>query len=175
MLTFASISKFTEAAHYQVHIPWTSLIDNIKHYENSELSKLNLNPDFQRGHVWTEKQKRLYVEYKLQRGPDANIIYFNCKGWMNNFEGPFVIVDGLQRLTAIIQFLNNKLSVFGHKCFEYSDQRFLRSIYLIFVINELKTKAEVLKWYLEINCQGTPHTDAELQKVRNLLSKEEGK
>jgi len=173
-MIFAAIPKFTETAHYQVHISWDSLIANIKRHENSKLTRLNLNPDFQRGHVWTEKQQRLYVEYKLRGGPGADIIYFNCKGWIIDFKGPFVIVDGLQRLTAVMQFLNNKLSVFGgHKCLEYSDQNFLQKMHLIFAINELKSRVEVLRWYLEINYQGTPHTTIELQKVKNLLIREE--
>ena len=60
MITFASIPKFTESAHYQVNIAWDSLIDDIKRY----VEKYNLifNPDFQRGHIWTKEKLLEYVD-----------------------------------------------------------------------------------------------------------------
>jgi hypothetical protein len=39
------------------------------------------------------------------------------------------------------------------------------------MVNDLKTEAEVLRWYLEINAGGTPHTEEELDKVRKMLKK----
>ena len=36
-------------------------------------------------------------------------------------------------------------------------------------INNLKTKKEVLTWYLEMNTGGTVHTDDELDRVRKML------
>jgi hypothetical protein len=38
-------------------------------------------------------------------------------------------------------------------------------------INDLKTKKEVLIWYLEMNSDGTPHTEQELNKVKNMIEK----
>jgi len=39
-------------------------------------------------------------------------------------------------------------------------------------MNDLKTRAEVLQWYIEFNAGGTPHTEAEINRVRELLKKE---
>ena len=42
----------------------------------------------------------------------------------------------------------------------------------VFHVNDLKTRAEVLKWYLEMNTGGTPHTSDEISKVRDMLAAE---
>ena len=39
-------------------------------------------------------------------------------------------------------------------------------------INTLPTRAAVLQWYLEMNAGGTPHADAEIERVRGLLAAE---
>ena len=42
-------------------------------------------------------------------------------------------------------------------------------------INSLKSKKDVLKWYLHINDGGTPHTKEEIERVKKLYEKELGK
>ena len=131
---------------------------------------LELNPDFQRGHVWTEAQQIAFVEFLLKGGKCPPVL-FNHPGWMKSFEGGMVCVDGLQRITAIRKFLADDLAIFeGHTRSEIEgvDNR-LRSFYLDFYINDLETKHDVLDWYLEINALGTPHTQEELERVRSLL------
>lgn len=170
-MKFKDISKYTETANYSINVSWNFLIDQLEHWKNRETASVELNPDFQRGHVWTEEQQIAYVEYKLANGPGADIIYFNCVGWMNSFEGPFVCVDGLQRITAVLAFLENKIKAFGHFCSEFEDPIQLDRIVFLFNVNNLKTQKEVLSWYLEMNHQGTPHTEDELDRVRTLLDK----
>lgn len=41
-----------------------------------------LDPDFQRGHVWTDAQRIAYVE-SIIRGTAPTRILFNCPGWSN--------------------------------------------------------------------------------------------
>lgn len=75
---------------------------------------MQLNPDFQRGHVWIENQQIKYIEYILRGGKTARVIY----------------------------------------------------------LNNLKTRKEVLQWYLEFNSYGTIHTEEEINKVKKLLEME---
>jgi hypothetical protein len=39
-------------------------------------------------------------------------------------------------------------------------------------VNELKTRREVLQWYLDLNAGGVVHTTKEIERVRELLAKE---
>jgi len=81
-----------------------------------------------------------------------------------------VIVDGLQRLTTIRMLVTNQLPIFGGARFQDFDDHHRIHNTLRFAIADLPTEAEVLKWYLAINAGGTPHTTAELDRVRRLLA-----
>lgn len=172
MPKFSEINKLTREGHYQVNQDWEGIQDVLARYTKQGL---DLDPDFQRGHVWTTEQKTAYIEFKLRGGHGSNEIRFNCVGWQQGLRGDFVLVDGKQRLQAVLDFLDNKIPAFGHFRNEYEDQHFIRSIDFIFKVNDLKNREDVLNWYLDINTGGTPHSSLEINKVRELLSAEREK
>lgn len=164
---FSNITKLTKKGNYEVDICLKYLHDTINNYV--EKYNLDLSPDFQRNYVWKENQKIKWVEFVL-KGGSTTPLYFNHPGWMSNWEGDFIVVDGKQRLEALIGFLNNKVPAFGFLYREYLDKLSLNFTIKI-NINNLKTKREVLNWYLEMNTGGTVHTDEEINKVRAMLKK----
>jgi hypothetical protein len=96
-------------------------------------------------------------------------LYFNCPGWGKDFRGPFVIVDGKQRLQAVREFMGGKIKVFGSYIYEYKNKPDIMIARFSWNIAALETRKEVLEWYLNFNSGGTVHTQEELQKVRNML------
>lgn len=73
MPKFAEIKAFTETA-YNVDVPF----DYIKlHLQRWDKYGLQLDPDFQRAHVWTEEQQIKFVEYALRGGVSGRDFYFN--------------------------------------------------------------------------------------------------
>ena len=167
-MKFIDIPRFTRPGSYQVNMPLNYFVKWIK--KNQEECGLELNPDFQRGHVWTEKQQIVYIEFLLRYGKSNRVIYFNCPNWsVGGRDGEFVCVDGLQRTTAIIRFINNEIPAFGCYYKDFED-RLPMEIDVLVNVNELKTKEEVLKWYIEMNDGGTPHTKEEIDKVRAMLN-----
>ena len=40
---------------------------------------------------------------------------------------------------------------------------------LMIHVNNLKTKREVLQWYIDMNAGGTPHTTEEIERVKKLI------
>jgi hypothetical protein len=173
-MDFRSIPKLTRDGRYKIHVSWDSLEWNLQRYV--EEYNLDLDPDFQREHVWTEEKQIAYVEHVLRGGQASNEIRFNCIGWQNTYEGPMVLVDGKQRLNAVRRFLRDEIKAFGHTCTELQipgHAHQVPDIYnFIFYINDLDSRAEVLKWYLELNSGGVVHSQEELDRVRILLSKE---
>ena len=163
------IPKFTGDGKYSVDTPLNFLKEKIDKW----VSKLNLqlNPDFQRGYVWTEAQQIAYMEFILKGGKTPPI-QLNHPGWLNDFNGDFVCVDGLQRLTALLKFLDNKLPVFGGVYMnDFEDEQGMFGRYDINIrVNNLQTRKEVLNWYLEMNSGGTVHTEDDLNKVKRLLN-----
>lgn len=166
---FRDIKLFPHCS-YKVNVGWSYLEKyislNIKDYN------LDLNPDFQRAHVWTEQQQINYCEYALQGGVSGRDLYFNCKGWDCGSLGEYVIVDGKQRLQAVRMFMRNEIPVFGSFCKEYTDNPRQHIATFTWNIAALETKEEVLNWYLNFNAGGTVHTEEELQKVRDLLAQQ---
>jgi len=170
-MKFSDIPQLTRSASYRVHQSWKYLEETIARYQREEFSaKLDIDPEFQRGHVWTKKQQIAYVEFKLKGGEGSELLFFNCIGWMDSFKGPFVLVDGKQRLTAVLRFLHNELPVFGGYYYEdFEDTLSSTTPNFIFCVNNLPSMQLVLQWYLELNSGGTPHTKAELLRVQKML------
>lgn len=68
---------------------------------------IDLAPDFQRNFVWDSFQKSRLIESILLRIP-LPMFYFS-----EDEEGNISVVDGLQRLTTIKEFMDNKFSLKG--------------------------------------------------------------
>lgn len=168
-MKFRSIPQFTFSGNYAVDTSWDYVLDWIKRKQEQMGAKFEIDPDFQRGHVWTEDKQIAYVEFCLRGGTSANSIYWNCVGWMDSFEGPFVLVDGKQRLTAVQRFLNNEIKAFDCLYKDYEDS-LPSNVGFKMHVNNLKTRKQVLNWYLEMNSGGVVHTQEELDKVRELLA-----
>ena len=139
---------------------------------------LNLDPDFQRGHVWTEDKQIAFVEFCLREGQYSRTILFNHPGWNDDYAGEMVLVDGKQRLEAVRKFMRNELPIFGgNRLNDFDDpRRLLRTngAHLLFGINTLQTRREILEWYLQINTGGVVHTAEEIAKVERMLVSENG-
>lgn len=170
---YQKIPKFTNVGSYHVDISWDYL-EKWLDCGNDGPNYIDLDPDYQRGYVWTEAQQIAYVEYILRGGRMAKDIFFNCTTWNTDSNTPVEIVDGKQRVHAVLRFLRNEIPAFCYYRKEFSgylrDLKYSFSVY----INDLRTRKEVLQWYLEFNTGGTVHTEAELDRVRELIKQEEG-
>lgn len=65
-MRFQDIPKFTPDGSYQVDIPLAFLERNLASYD--EAYGLHLNPDFQRGNVWSEEQQIKWLEFFFRGG-----------------------------------------------------------------------------------------------------------
>ena len=137
---------------------------------------IDFNPDFQRGHVWTEQQQVYFLENVLRRIVDESglTIRFNNPVWSGtkltgDMPDQTVCVDGLQRLTAIRKFIKGELTVFGIKHDDLPMRVILRDLRIVIQMYDFKYKKDLLRFYLDINSGGTAHTDNELNRVHGLL------
>lgn len=138
--------------------------------------EFELEPDFQRGHVWADAQRISFIE-ALLRGTAPTRILFNCPGWQrNDAEGgdirpyTFQCVDGLQRLTSVRKFMAGEFTIFGGLSAEdlKSTPFSLGRFRFQFCVYEFKHRSELLQFYLDLNEGGTVHTQSELDRVRQL-------
>lgn len=177
MIKYSEIKKLMDRSNYETNVTFKFIEMTLKEFE--EDYGLELNPDFQRGNVWTEQQQISYVEFILRGGKSANVIYFNCPDFSmgsctrikNADKLPMQCLDGLQRLTAIRKFLRNDLPIFnGNYLNDFEDKDvILRMQPIRFNVNNIQTKKEIIQWYLDYNDGGTVHSKEELDRVRKLL------
>jgi len=173
MPKFKDIPQFISSGNYSTDIPWDYLEDWLN--KDRIGKKIDLNPDFQRGHVWSKKKQIDYIEYILSGGICSNNIMWNCPGWMIDYKGPFQLVDGKQRLESVRKFLRNELKAFGYYYSEYEDKLKITHYYFKMHVNNLPTRENVLKWYLQLNSGGVVHSIIEIRKVERLLEYERNK
>ena len=143
---------------------------------------LNINPDYQRGRVWTDEQASRFVGYLAEGGeaPPLFIQRWRCTSVRTT--PPDELVDGLQRVTALLRFGANEIPMetsAGERAylrdFSDDDQRIWHGpagLKLTGQYVECRTRAEVLALYIRLNRGGTPHSDVEIERVRDLLRRE---
>lgn len=170
-----NIPRYTEAGQYQM----TAHLDYIPKWlaENDH----DMDPPFQRSHVWSRTQQIAFVEFILRGGTSGKVIYWNNPHWQTrgfpvapDMPDTLLLVDGKQRLTAVLAFMRGDIPAFGHLWTAYTDPADRRFAVargaLTFNVNNLPTYAQVLQWYLDLNAGGTPHTDDEIETVRRMLA-----
>lgn len=170
-MKLSNVPKFP-STNYEVTVPWSDLEWHLDRKDRAASTPIILEPDYQRGHVWSDAQRSAYVEYALMGGESSMVITTNCPGWMQDFRGPYEVVDGLQRVTAARKFLKNEVTAFGLYLSQFEDDLNLNFPAFRWRVLSLPTRKEVLKLYLLLNAGGVVHSPAEIERVRALLESE---
>ncbi|WP_067177845.1 DUF262 domain-containing protein [Sulfurospirillum sp. UCH001] len=143
-------------------------------YKKVTYEEIDMNPDFQRSKVWTLKQKTLLIESLLINIPIPAFYIDARSSWKWN------VIDGVQRLSTIIDFINNDfllsddleyLDLKGRK-FETLDRRYQRRIEdyeLTFNMIKPGTPTDVaFNIFTRINTLGTPLSAQEIRHAMNM-------
>lgn len=174
-MKYRDIPQFLRSGNYVIDVSWGHLEEWIATQEKDCLD-FQLDPDFQRYHVWSAAQRTEYVEYILKGGHSSMDLYFNCANYTSfGGESPMVLVDGKQRLESVRRWLRNEIPAFGVHHSDMVGRIGLGGPRFIVHVNQLETREEVLRWYLQLNTGGVVHTESELAKVRHMLHQEEHK
>ena len=168
---------------YSVHCPIHRIEDTLKGLNGDAEDgggRLELEPDFQRGHVWSLEKKVAFVEAVL-RGTAPMTIRFNCPSWGGGDDKDVVglnpnsiqCIDGLQRLTALREFVAGKFTVYGDLSVEKLEGTSFAMNRMgamwIQEVFQIKSRAELLQFYLDLNSGGVVHTPEEIERVKGLL------
>lgn len=162
---------------YTCDVDWRHIACSLEHYRE-DFGGLELCPDFQRGHVWTEAQQIHYLENALRGvvAQTAFVIQFNCPNWESDkYSGDlphgFQCIDGLQRLTAVQRFMNDEIRPFGFSVEDLNFSGFsIHSSYRFRLeVFDFQKKADLLQHYLDLNSGGTPHSKEEIERVKTML------
>lgn len=96
---------------YPIDYPFETLVMRI----DASSPKLLLNPDFQRKYKWDKEgweRSSRFIESCLMRIPLPSCYFAEDK------EGRHIVIDGVQRLTTIVKFLNDEFALEGLSTFK---------------------------------------------------------
>lgn len=177
----AALIKPLRTATYEVDCQWQHLAGLLERL-GKDYGGLDLCPDFQRGHVWTQDQQRHFIENVLRGivSTSGLLVQFNCANWKLDYDETqsdlppgLQCIDGLQRLTAVSEFLAGRVRPFGLGLDDLENSSFspINLSYRFRVaIHDYAWRADLLQHYLDLNAGGTPHPDSEIERVRALLN-----
>ncbi len=168
-------------------VPWESLIEQVVGTSaRTRTESWDLNPDYQRGAVWSQKQQERFIGHVLAGGEVPPIYaqrYDSQKtapAGTNYINLPIEVIDGQQRIRAIMAFMAGECGAqvyHGGKWHTYwyvdtheGERGMDLSSQIVYV--DLN-REDRLRFYLRLN-GGVAHTDEELDKVRNMLTTEYG-
>ena len=168
-------------SHYAVDVDWTYLES---HIQREEEVGLDLDPEFQRVHRWTDAQRVAYIEHVLSGGETGKTLLFGYVGKNDLLpkSGKFrhySLVDGKQRMETVRRFLRGEFRVFPGLAgraegwlWSELDRSISRALVTSFrwQLVIVESYEELLRLYLKINRGGTQHTPEEIQKVEDVVA-----
>ena len=139
---------------------------------------MTLDVDYQRGHVWTQEQQAKFIGHLLEGGDAPRIIVNSGEdGNLATAE----ILDGKQRITAAIEWQDSRVpallyderEVWAADLEKYWQVACRTLIGMKYAMVRC-SRVDALELYVRLNRGGTPHTDEEIQRVKDLLQQELG-
>ena len=132
-------------------------ISDIKDWDKN--NRLELRPDFQRNEVWTRSAQIMLIDTIIKGIPIPKIYIKSIIKDGNTYR---VVIDGQQRLTAILKFVNNKLSLNKPYSGDFVGMKF----------DELpvEIRNEILRYKIDINEIFNP-TDEEIRDLYARVNK----
>lgn len=166
---------------------------NIFNIQNEQLKpNLNLNPFFQRDLVWSLAQKQDLMKSLFYHLP-IGAIYINRHNYLNDTivngikhfknkkdlnyfsEIDNVVVDGKQRLSTVLSFLNDEFPIIinNNEIYRHDMSKFDIANLLNNNINVIQTYIEnrndLIKFYVQINTSQTTHNESEIDFAKSFL------
>jgi hypothetical protein len=165
-------------AVWQADYPLSHLDDGLGRLAK-DYGPVNMEPDFQRGHVWTAEQQQKFCEAFVRKFIPSHLLtfQFNCPHWNNDaptdLPREIQCIDGLQRLTALRKLMAGEIKPFGVSVETFNGTslqitRIHRHVKI--QMHAFKAKADLLQYYLDLNEGATPHTPAEIARVKAMLA-----
>jgi hypothetical protein len=137
------------------------------------------SPDYQRDYVWTLEDKQRLVKSIMNRMDIGKFVFLERPYPENRYE----VVDGKQRLNAILDFTQGRFPYEGKTWFQFSrdDKNVFEdlTVQIATMHSEKVSKADILWLFLSINTGGVPQTEEHVAKAQKLyleaLEAERGK
>jgi len=156
------IARISQSMQSSLDIAWNMVLRD----------GVNMNPDYQRGSVWGLEDKVKLIESLFQHREIGTFVFrrLGMEGWKNGVS--YEIVDGKQRLEAIVDFRLGKFKVYGRYYHEMNpeDLHTLRNnMFRYSVINEDVPLKKIIEMFVLLNTTGKPMDPAVIEKAKEML------
>jgi hypothetical protein len=131
----------------------------------------DLNPDYQRDLVWDLEDKIALLDSIFNNRDIGQFVFIHL-----GYEDPgYELLDGKQRLSAIIEFIEDRYEYHGMKYSQLhpKDRHRIKGYNIsVATTREKLTKKQKLEYFLSLNTRGKDQTAQHLAKVRGMLVEE---
>lgn len=139
---------------------------------------IDLDAEYQRGNVWTLKQKRDLID-SIFKNIDIGKFTVIERPWGDDHNKPitpllYEALDGKQRITTIRDFFLNRFQYNGkYFCELYpGDKSHFRHYSISYAETKPMTKEQKYRYFLKLNTTGTPQDPSHIKKVWQMWMKE---
>ncbi len=142
---------------------------------NKHFFGCNLDPEYQRGHVWDLDDKLSLIK-SIFHNIDIGKFTFVRRPYKMD-DDAYEIIDGKQRLTALLEFVENRFSYEGKywRDLHPLDRHHVRNYgVLVAELPEDTTELQKRKYFIKLNTSGKPQDPEHIAKVKKQIEKMEG-
>lgn len=141
----------------------------LSHYQND----YNYNPEYQRDLCWTLDDK-IKLIHSIFMDADIGKFAFIQLPYKENSPS-YEVLDGKQRLNALVEFYEDKFKYDGHYFSELHprDKHHFKSYVVSVGMSEHDdwTESDKMEYFLRMNTTGVPQDQGHLNKVKSMLKK----
>jgi hypothetical protein len=144
----------------------------------SDKHGIDLEPEYQRGNVWTMKQKIALID-SIFKNVDIGKFCVIRRPWGDNPNKPqtqklYEMLDGKQRLTAVWEYYLGMFPYKGKYFYELHprDRHHLKHYTISYAETEPLTDEQKYRYFLKLNTTGTPVDEEHMNKVKKMWFKE---
>ena len=134
---------------------------------------LDLNPNYQRGNVWSLQQKQSLIE-SIYKNIDIGKFTIIRRKFREDLEHYYEVLDGKQRIIAMSEFFEGRFTYRGMRYQDLHpfDQNHFSHYAISYAETEPLTNEQKYRYFLKLNTTGQPHDPSHLAKVREMWEKE---
>lgn len=133
---------------------------------------LDLNPKYQRGNVWSITDKVLLID-SIFKNVDIGKFTIIRRPFSSN-KKLYEILDGKQRINALIEFFEDRFTYNGLKFSElhWRDQYHFKDYSISYAESKPMSEKQKYRYFINLNVTGKPVDPAHIDYVKHLLDKE---
>jgi Protein of unknown function DUF262. len=130
---------------------------------------LDMDPEYQRGNVWNIEDKVALID-SIFNDVDIGKFVFILLEYSNECIPLYEILDGKQRISAIIDFHENRFAYKGKLYHELNrrDQNHFENYSISWAEVKNVTLKQKLEYFLRLNTSGKPQDPEHMKKIRRL-------